>query len=50
MVTRLIVVLAALCLAGFIYLWLPGALLVAGVGLLWLAAVRTANERKGARR
>jgi hypothetical protein len=49
-VTRLIAVLGTLCLAGFVFFWWPGGLLLAGLGLIWLALMRADNERKGAPR
>lgn len=52
MVTRLLAVLGVACLLAFCVAWWPGALLVAGCGLLLLTAIRTDNEhkRKGTRR
>lgn len=48
--TVLIAVAGVLCLAGFVAVWLPGGLLLAGLGLLLLASARRANERKAVRR
>lgn len=47
--TVLIAVAGVLCLAGFVALWPPGGLLLAGVVLLWIAAVRNNNKRKAVR-
>src|SRR5881275_2622868 len=46
MVTRLLAVLGWLFLCAFCVVWPPGAFLLSGVSLIWLAAVRRGNEAK----
>lgn len=45
MTTWLLVVCGLLALAGFVWLWPPGGLLVLGLGLLWVALVRSENRK-----
>lgn len=44
--TRLVVLAGLLCLAVWVWMWHPAGPLLGGVGFLWLAALRSANERR----
>lgn len=47
--TRLLVLAGVLLLAGAVVVFWPFALLIAGLGLLLLAAVRNDNQRRAVR-